>query len=259
MACRFDLSGNTAIVTGSSRGIGRAIAEAFAEQGANVAVTSRTQQKCDEVAAAINARGRGKAIAVAANIGSSAELADLTSRTRAAFGDISILVCNAASNPYFGPMANIADAQFEKVLRNNILANHWLAQLVAPDMRRRREGSIIFISSISGLRGSKKTGAYGISKAADLQLARNLAVELGPDEVRVNCITPGLIQTDFSRALWSDARNLQDALQGVALQRLGQAEDIAGAAVFLASRASGYVTGQSIIVDGGATVTASGI
>lgn len=255
MSPSFDLHGKNAIITGSSRGIGKAVAEALAAHGANVVISSRKADACEHVAAAINARGGGRAASIPASIGSKPELERLVEQARAAFGPIGILVCNAAANPYYGPMSGITDEQFDKVLRNNLVAGHWLAQLVAPDMIARRDGSIIFISSISGLRGSATLGAYGISKAADFQLARNLAVEFGAHDIRVNCIAPGLIRTDFARALWEDPDNLADALSGTPLGRIGEPEDIAGAAVFLAANAGRYVTGQTLVVDGGATVT----
>lgn len=250
----FDLSGRVAVVTGSSRGIGRAVVERLAEQGANVAVSSRTAETTQAVADAINARPGGRAIAVPANISSRDDLARLTERTREAFGRIDILVCNAASNPYYGPLSRIQDEQFRKVLDNNILANHWLIQLVSPQMIERRAGSIIVISSIGGLHGSAVLGAYGISKAADFQLARNLAVEFGPYNVRVNCVAPGLVKTDFARALWENPQTLDRALSKTPLGRIGQPEDIAGAAVFLASDEASYVTGQVLVVDGGVTI-----
>lgn len=259
MSALFSLTGKTAVVTGSSRGIGRAIAEAFAAHGANVAISSRKQDACDSVADAINARDGGRAIAVAASIAAKNDLEHLVSETRAQFGQIDVLVCNAAANPYYGPMAGISDEQFEKIFRNNVLSNHWLAQMVAPEMVARRDGSIIIVSSIGGYRASPVIGAYNVSKAADFQLARNLAAELGHANVRVNCIAPGLIRTDFAKALWEDEANLNEALRGTPLKRIGEPEEIAGAAVFLASPAGRYVTGQSIIVDGGATVTIGGI
>jgi NAD(P)-dependent dehydrogenase (short-subunit alcohol dehydrogenase family) len=255
----FDLTGKCAIVTGSSRGIGKAIAEALAAQGANVIISSRKQPACDAVAGEINARGAGRAVAISASIGSKPDLEALVRGAQQAFGAIDILVGNAATNPHFGPMSGISDEQFEKILRNNVMANHWLSQLVAPDMIARREGAIIFVSSIGGLRGSPVIGAYNISKAADMQLARNLAVEYGAHNVRVNCIAPGLVRTDFARALLEDPDNLARALRGTPLGRIGEPEDIAGAAVFLASKAGAYVTGQTLIVDGGATVTVGGI
>ncbi len=144
-----------------------------------------------------------------ATIGDKASLETLIAETEARFGPVDILVCNAASNPYYGPMSGITDEQFRKILDNNILANHWLVSLVTPQMRQRQGGVIIIVSSIGGLVGSPVIGAYNISKAADMQLARNLAVELGPDNIRVNCIAPGLIRTDFSRALWQNPETLE--------------------------------------------------
>lgn len=251
----FDLSGRVAVITGSSRGIGRAIAERLAEHGAKVAISSRKLDACREVADAINARhGAGRAIAVAANISSKDALRALVDEATAKLGPIDVLVCNAASNPYYGPMAGISDEQFRKVLDNNILSNHWLIQMVAAGMCERRRGSIVIVSSIGGLRGSGILGAYCISKAADLQLARNLALEFGPHDVRVNCIAPGLIRTDFARALWEDPKLLAERSATTPLRRIGEPDEIAGAAVFLASPASSFVTGQTIVIDGGVTV-----
>lgn len=251
----FDLTGKVAIVTGSSRGIGKASAEALADHGAKVVISSRKQDACDEVAAAINAKhGEGSAIAVAASISDKAALQHLVDETRRAFGRVDILVCNAASNPYYGPLADIADDQFRKILDNNIVSNHWLIQMTAPEMRERKDGAIVIISSIGGLRGSPVIGAYNVSKAADFQLARNYAVEYGPDNVRVNCIAPGLIKTDFARALWEDPAAEARVNKGTPLRRLGDPEDIAGAVVYLASPAGRYMTGQAMVVDGGVTI-----
>jgi NAD(P)-dependent dehydrogenase (short-subunit alcohol dehydrogenase family) len=251
----FDLSGKVAVITGSSRGIGRAIAERLAEHGAKVVVSSRKAEACKEVADAINKKhGKDSAIVVPANISSKDDLKNLVEEATRKFGKIDILVCNAASNPYFGPLGGIQDDQFRKILDNNILSNHWLAQLVSPQMIKRREGSIIIVSSIGGLRGSPVLGAYCISKAADLQLARNLAVEYGPHNVRVNCIAPGLIKTDFARALWEDKARLAAREEQTPLRRIGEPDEIAGAAVFLASAAGSFVTGQNIVIDGGVTI-----
>jgi NAD(P)-dependent dehydrogenase (short-subunit alcohol dehydrogenase family) len=247
----FDLTGKVAIVTGSSRGIGRAMVERMAEHGARVVVSARNLEPCQEVAAAINAKGPGCAIAVAASISRKADLQALVDETRKAFGKVDVLVCNAASNPYYGPMLEVSDEAFRKTLENNIIANHWLVQMVAPEMRMRRDGAIIIVSSIGGLRGDEKIGVYNISKAADFQLARNLALELGPDNIRVNCIAPGLVKTDFARALWDSPKGEQREKQ-TPLRRLGEPDDIAGAAVFLASRAGAWMTGQAIVIDGGA-------
>jgi NAD(P)-dependent dehydrogenase (short-subunit alcohol dehydrogenase family) len=244
-----------AVVTGSSRGIGKAIAERLAEHGAKVAISSRKLEPCQQVADAINARhGAGSAIAVAANISSKDALQQLVDQTVQRLGPVDVLVCNAASNPYYGPMAGISDDQFRKILDNNIVANHWLINMVVPGMIERKGGSIIIVSSIGGLRGSSILGAYCISKAADLQLARNLAVEYGPHNVRVNCIAPGLIRTDFAKALWDNPELLAARNAETPLRRIGEPDEIAGAAVFLASPASSFMTGQAIVVDGGVTI-----
>jgi NAD(P)-dependent dehydrogenase (short-subunit alcohol dehydrogenase family) len=250
----FDLTGKVAIITGSSRGIGKAIAERMAEHGAKVVISSRKAGPCEEVAGAINDRqGEGTAIAVPANISSKEDLQRLVDETRKAFGKVDIVVCNAASNTYFGPLSGIADDQFRKILDNNIIANNWLISMVSPEMEARRDGAIIIISSIGGLRGNAVIGAYNISKAADFQLARNLAHELGPHNIRVNCIAPGLIKTDFARALWDNPEILKRSTEGVPLRRIGEPDEIAGAAVFLASPAGTFMTGQAVVVDGGAT------
>jgi NAD(P)-dependent dehydrogenase (short-subunit alcohol dehydrogenase family) len=249
----FDLSGKVAVVTGSTRGIGKAIVERLAEHGAQVTVSSRRAGPCEDVATAINAKRPGAAIAAPANISTKEDLQRLVDETRKAFGRIDIVICNAASNPYYGPMSGIADDAFRKVLDNNIISNHWLIQMVAPEMRARKDGAVIIISSIGGLRGSASLGAYAISKAADMQLARNLAQELSPDNIRVNCIAPGLVKTDFAKALWDTPEGEARASFDTPLRRLGKPDDIAGAAVFLASKAGSWITGQALVVDGGAT------
>lgn len=249
----FDLTGKVAIVTGSTRGVGKAIAYRLAEHGARVAICSRKAEACAAVAGELNAAFPASALAVPANISSKDDLIRLVAQTREAFGDIDILVCNAATNPFYGSLSKISDDQFRKTLENNILANHWLAQMVAPGMIARKDGSIIIISSIAGMRSSVTTGAYDISKAADFQLARCLAAELGPHNVRVNCIAPGVIKTDFARALWENPETLKFYEEKSLLGRIGEPDDIAGAAVFLASRAARFVTGQTLIADGGVT------
>lgn len=246
----FDLSGKIAIVTGSSRGIGKATAIRMAEQGAAVVISSRKKGPCDEVAAEIVASG-GRAISVPANISSQEELQNLVDETRAQLGPVDILVCNAASNPYYGPMGGISDDQFRKIFDNNVLANHKLIHMCAPDMEAKGNGAVVIVSSITGLYGSPTIGAYGISKAADMQLARNLAVEFGPKNIRVNCIAPGLIKTDFARALWEDETELKSFTGTMPLRRIGEPDDIAGVAVFLASAAGNFVTGQTLVADGG--------
>eukprot|EP01030_Chromulinospumella_sphaerica_P022016 gene22016-21976_t len=250
----FDLTGKVAVITGSSRGIGKAIAERMAQHGAKVTISSRKAGPCEEVAAEINAKYPGAAIAVPANISSKEDLQRLVDETRKAFGKVDIVVCNAASNPYYGPMAGIEDDQFRKILENNVIANHWLISMVIPEMKERKAGSVIIVSSIGGLRGSPVIGAYNVSKAADFQLARNLAHEYGPHGIRVNCIAPGLVKTDFAKALWSNPETLRRATDPVPLRRIGEPDEIAGAAVYLASDAGSFMTGQALVVDGGATI-----
>ena len=251
----FDLTGKTAVVTGSSRGIGKAIAHRLAEHGANVVVSSRKLDACQVAVDEINAAvGRKAAIAVPANISSKDDLRNLIDSATRNFGQLDILVCNAASNPYFGPMADIADEQLNKILQNNIVSNHWLVQFAAPQMVQRKSGSIIVISSIGGLRASTMIGAYCISKAADLQLVRNYAAEYGPSGITVNAICPGLVQTDFAKALWDNPDILKQSTAHSCLKRIGQPDEIAGMAVFLASKAGGFTTGQAFPIDGGATI-----
>jgi NAD(P)-dependent dehydrogenase (short-subunit alcohol dehydrogenase family) len=249
----FRLEGKVAVITGSSRGIGRSIAEHLAACGAKVVISSRKAPACEEVAAAIRTQG-GEAIAVPANIGDRGQLEALVEAARRQFGRIDILVCNAASNPYFGPMAKLPDEAFHKILQNNVVSNLWLANLVLPEMAQRRDGVVIIVSSIGGLKGSSTLGAYCVSKAADMQLARNLAVEWGKHNIRVNCIAPGLVRTDFARALWEDPDYLKRTEATTPLGRIGEPEDIGGIAVFLASRAGAFVTGQTIVADGGVTI-----
>lgn len=246
----FDLTGNVAVVTGGSRGIGRAICERLAEHGARVVVSSRKRDACEEVVAAITARG-GEAVAVACNIGRKEELRALVDAAHAAYGRIDTLVCNAAVNPYFGPSQDIPDDAYDRIMNSNVRSNLWLCQMVLPGMAERGGGSAIIVSSIGGFRGSPRLGIYGVSKAADMQLARALAVEWGPRNVRVNSIAPGLVRTDFARALWEDPENLRKRTRDTPLLRIGEPDEIAGAAVFLASRASAFMTGQSIVIDGG--------
>ncbi len=256
MTSLFDMTGQTALITGSSRGIGKAIALAMAECGASVIISSRKADACEAAAAEINeAVGREAAIVIPANIADKASLEALVAGTIERCGRIDALVLNAASNPYFGPMEGITDDQFEKILRNNILSNHWLVTMVAPAMRARKNGSITIISSLGGLKGSTVIGAYCVSKAADMQLARNLACEFGPDNVRVNAIAPGLVKTDFARSLWENPDILKGATASAPLRRIGLPHEIAGMAVLLASPAGAFITGQSIVIDGGVSIS----
>lgn len=249
----FDLTGKVAVITGSSRGIGRAIALRMAQHGAKVVVTSRKADACEKVAEEIRGAG-GDAIVVPCNVSEKAQLQALVDATIKHWGRIDILVCNAAVNPFFGPSKDIPDDAFDKIMDVNIKSNHWLCNMAAPDMAKRQDGAIIIISSVGGLFGSNTLGAYGISKAADMQLARNLAVEWGPQNIRTNCIAPGLIKTDFARALWENPEISKKATKGYALKRIGDPDEIAGAAVFLASAAGRFMTGQTMIIDGGGMV-----
>jgi NAD(P)-dependent dehydrogenase (short-subunit alcohol dehydrogenase family) len=251
----FDLTGKAAIVTGASRGIGEAIARRLAQHGAEVMVSSRKIDACEAVAKAINGEtGRRAAVAAACNISRKDDLAGLVEAAISAFGKIDILVSNAAVNPYFGPSAGISDEQFDKIMTANVKASHWLSQMVLPQMAERGGGAYIIISSIGAFIGEANLGAYGISKAADLQLARNLAVEYGPKNVRINCICPGIVKTYFAEALWKDPKVEKMVTERLPMRRFGEPDDIAGAAVFLASRAGAWMTGQSIVIDGGTIV-----
>jgi NAD(P)-dependent dehydrogenase (short-subunit alcohol dehydrogenase family) len=253
MPSLFDLSGKVAIVTGSTKGIGKAIAAALADHGTKVVVSSRDTDRVADAAAELAGDGR-EVLGIACNVGRKEELQALVDQTRDAWGQIDIVVGNAAINPHYGPSTEIPDEIFAKMMATNVQSNLWLAQMVADEMRARKDGVIIFTSSIGGLRGSGVIGTYGITKAADIQLARNLAIELGPDNIRVNCIAPGLVKTDFARALWEDPDYADPRIAATPLRRLGEPEDIAGAAVFLASDAARWLTGQTIVIDGGATV-----
>lgn len=249
----FDLTGKVAIITGSSKGIGRAIAEALARAGARVVVSSRKQDACESVVSVLRGEGH-EAVAIPCNIGRRGDVEALIDKTRQQWGQIDVLVCNAAINPYFGPMTGLTDEVFNKVIDSNVRSNLWLANLAQPEMAARQDGVIIIVSSIGGLKGTDTLGIYAISKAADMQLARNLAVEWGPHNIRVNCIAPGLVRTDFARALWENPELRQASESRTPLRRLGEPEDIAGAAVFLAGRAGRWITGQTIVIDGGRTI-----
>ncbi len=250
----FDLTGKVAVVTGSTKGIGEAIVHRLAEHGAKVVVSSRKADACDKVAGEINAKYAGAAIAIPCNIADKADLQRLVDTTNKTWGKIDILVCNAAVNPFFGSSKDIPDDAFDKIMSSNVKSNHWLCNMVIPQMVERKDGSIIIISSIGGLRGSSVLGAYCLSKAADFQLARNLAVEYGHHNVRANCIAPGLIKTRFAQALWDNPDILEKSTSNAPLKRIGMPDEIAGAAVFLAGKAGAFMTGQQLVIDGGVTI-----
>lgn len=250
----FDLSGQVAVITGSSRGIGRSAAEIMASLGAKVVVSSRKADACEEVAAGIRKAG-GEAMVIPCNIGRKNEVEALIGGTLKQWGRIDTLVCNAAVNPYYGPLAGLSDEAFDKIMSSNVKSNIWLCNLAIPSMAEKGGGSVIIVSSIGGLRGTGILGAYGISKAADFALARNLAVEWGPKNIRVNCVAPGLIKTDFARALWEDEKNLKPRLQTTPLRRIGEPDEIGGIVAFLASKAATFMTGSVIVADGGVTIS----
>lgn len=249
----LSLKNKTAIVTGSSRGIGRAIAVAYARAGARVVITSRKADACAAVVDQLKSEGL-EASAIACNISRKEEVLGLVDQTEALYGKVDVLVCNAAVNPYYGPMSGITDEAFSKVMDVNIRSNLWLVNRVAPGMAEKGCGSVVIISSIAGLTGSRVLGAYGISKAADMSLARSLALEWGKQGIRTNCIAPGLIKTDFAKALWDNPETLAGALKSSPLNMIGEPEDIAGAALLLGSDAGRFITGTTIVIDGGATI-----
>ena len=251
-ASLFDLRGKVALVTGSTRGIGLGIVKRFAQHGARVVVSSRKPDACERAKTEIEAAG-GEAFAFPCNIGDKEQLRALVDATLARFGGLDVLVVNAAVNPYFGPLAGIGDDAFDKIMGSNVRSSLWLCNMALPHIAERGGGSVILLSSIAGLKGSRLLGAYAISKAADMQLARNLAVEWGPRNVTVNCLAPGIIRTDFAKALYENPAIYKQAVAQYPLGRLGEVDDVSGAAVFLASRAGAFVSGQTITIDGGTT------
>lgn len=255
MTMPFDLTGRVAVITGSSRGIGKASAELLAKLGAKVVVSSRKADACEAVAKGIRDTG-GDAHVIPCNIARRNEVDALIKGTNDHYGAIDILVCNAAVNPYYGPLLDIEDEAFDKIMGSNVKSNIWLCAKAMPQMAERGKGSVIIVSSIGGLRGSTVIGAYGISKAADFSLCRSLAGEWGPKGVRVNCVAPGLVKTDFAKALWEDEANLKRRTSTTPLRRIGEPHEIAGAVAYLASDASTFMTGQTMVVDGGVTTAA---
>ncbi len=251
----FDLSGKTAIITGSTRGIGKAIAEAYAAHGAKVVISSRKADVCDQVAKDIqDAHGADAAFPFPCNISDTERMQAMVDACMDRWGKIDILVANAAINPTFGPSKDVDDEVFMKIMSSNVVAAHRLSHMVLPQMVARKEGVVIMVSSIAGVQGNPVIGAYGVSKAADMQLVRNLAVEYGPHGIRVNAIAPGLVKTDFARALWENPEILEQTTKTIPLRRIGEPEEIAGMAVYFASPAGSFTTGMSYVVDGGMTI-----
>jgi len=249
----FDLTDKVAIITGSSRGIGKAIAFQLAQAGARVVISSRKLEACQQVAQELKDQGK-EAVSIACNVSQKSDLQNLVDETKRHWGQIDILVCNAATNPVYGPSIDLTEEAFDKIMNTNVKSIYLLCNMVLPAMAERKDGSIIIISSVAAIRGSSTLGAYAISKAAEAQLARNLAVEWGKDNVRINTIAPGLIKTDFARALWENPKLLKQLEEFTPLKRIGEPEDIAGLAVCLAAPSGRYITGQYIVVDGGASI-----
>lgn len=249
----FDLTGRVALLTGASRGMGLEMARGLAQHGATVVISSRTQEDLDRAAADINESvGAERAHGIAANAGRKEELARLVETARERFGPADIVVGNAGVNPYFGPTSQIPDEAYEKTMQVNVQANLWLAQLTAPHMDK--GGTMLFTSSIGAFKPSVMLGTYAMSKLALIGLVRNLAEEFGPKGIRVNAICPGLVKTEFARALWDSPEGEKRATEQVPLRRLGVPEDFRGIAVFLASEAGRYITGQALTVDGGSVM-----
>ena len=249
----FDLSGQVAIVTGSTKGIGKSIAEELGRAGAKVMISSRKADACEATRAELAKEGL-TVMAQPCNVGRKEEVSALVAATVKAWGKVDIMVCNAAINPYYGPLGGLSDEVFDKVMGSNVKSNLWLANLVIPGMAERGGGSVIMVGSIAGLKANTIIGAYGISKAADHMLVKNLAAEWGPKNVRVNAIAPGLIKTDFAKALWEDDERRRAREEATPLRRIGEPRDIGGIAVFLASQAAAFITGQCIVADGGVTI-----
>jgi len=253
VASLFDLNGKVALVTGATRGIGKSIAEELARAGARIALCSRKAEACEEVRKGFESKGF-EVLARSCNVARREELQALVDETLAKWGGIDIVVANAAVNPYYGPLTGIPDEAFDKILATNVKSLLWLAGMTLPGMAERGGGSFIVVGSIGGLIANTVIGAYGISKAADHHLVRNLAAEWGPKGIRVNAIAPGLVKTEFARALWEDEKRRNERIQATPLRRLGEPSDIGGIAVFLASDAAAFITGQCIVADGGFTI-----
>ncbi len=249
----FDMTGKVALITGSTKGIGRSIAEEMARQGAKVVISSRKAEVCEQVAGELKAEGF-EAIAIPCHVGKKDQLQNLVDKTIEAWGRIDVLVCNAATNPVYGPTAEMTDEAWDKIMDTNVKGTFWLTNMVLPGMAERGEGAVVLLSSIAGIRGNATIGTYGVSKAAEAALARNLAVEWGPKGIRVNSIAPGIVKTDFAKALTEDPVRIKRAEEKTPLRRLGEPVDIAGLAVFLSTKASAYITGQVIVADGGETI-----
>jgi NAD(P)-dependent dehydrogenase (short-subunit alcohol dehydrogenase family) len=250
----FDLTGKIAIVTGSTRGIGFASAKCMAAHGAKVVISGRKPEGCDRAAAAIHEAG-GAALAVPCNIGRKDEVRNLVDATIAHWGRIDIVMANAAIHPWTGSVLEVPDETVSKFMQVNVQSNIWLAQLTVPGMIERGYGRFIVVASLVGLLGDATAGTYGLTKAADMQLVRNMAMEFAGKGVCANCIAPGTFKTDMARSQWEDPELVAWYQQRNPSKRFGEVDEIAGLAVMLASRAGGYINGQTIAVDGGHTIS----
>ena len=246
--------GPVTIITGSSRGIGRAAAELLAARGHHVVISSRNQDSCESVAEGIR-DGGGEAVAIACHVGQDEQLEALIAGTVARYGRLDNLVLNAASNPVYGPSDNVDRQAFDVIMHNNVFGSMRLGHLARPHLAEAGGGAVVLVSSIAGMLGNKVIGAYGLSKAAENQLVRNLALEFGGDGIRVNAVAPGLIRTDFSKALLSDERMVKHFERTTPLGRIGEPDDIARVIAFLVGNDSRWLSGQVITADGGITVT----
>ena len=247
----FSLEGKVAIVTGGSRGIGRSVAIGLAEAGADVAIAARKPESLEEAVAAASATGR-RAIGVPTNVRRMEELENLVVETKKQLGRVDILVNNAGTNPVFGPVHEVDERAWDTIMNTNVKAPFFLSKLVREAVLEHGEGgTIINVSSVGGVRASDVIGGYSISKAAMIMMTQVCAKIWGLDGIRVNCIAPGIIKTEFSRALWDNEEILNDATSNAALRRIGMPDEMAGAAVFFASEASSFITGQTVVLDGG--------
>jgi len=249
----FDLTGKVALITGASKGIGKAIAMAYARAGASVVVSSRKQEALDQVAAEIEEAG-GRALAVQAHVGHPDQIAALMQRTEETFGGLDIVVNNAATNPYFGPLLGADIGVWDKIMEVNLRGYFLVAKHAVPLLNKRGGGKIINLASVAGFKPMPGLGVYAVSKAGVIMLTKVLAQELGRENIQVNAIAPGVIRTKFSRALWDNPSIAQWIEEGTPAGRIGAPEDVVGAALFLASPASDYVNGTVLVVDGGMLV-----
>ena len=251
----FNLENKNVLLTGASKGMGLSMAKGLVNHGANVVISSRKLDQCEKAAKTINdSVDQEKAFAYSCNASSKDELNALVDFSMSKLGSITTLVCNAGVNSFFGSMSEIDDESYDKTMNTNVKSNHWLINMVSPSMKESGGGSIMITSSIAAFDASETLGTYSISKLAVLGLVRNYASELGPSNIRVNAICPGLVKKDFSKLLWENPDAEKATSQRMPLRRLGEADDFKGVAVFLASDESSFMTGQALTICGGASM-----